>query len=75
MPGACEGVITVTAIDQEDGAVNVTNQPGYFSNYLYQFCTPVAGANCPPEPTPNKANLTVAAPGARGAVLGAVVCV
>jgi hypothetical protein len=60
MPAACSGVVAVTAIDQQDGSINNTqNAAERFTNFLNLDTSP--GASNPP--TPFKANMTVAAPG------------
>lgn len=62
MPAACSGVVAVTAIDQQDGSINNTqNAAERFTNFLNLDTSP--GASNPP--TPFKANMTVAAPGER----------
>lgn len=60
MPAACSGVIAVTAIDQQDGAIdNTQNAADRFTNFLNLDTS--AGTSNPP--TSFKANTTVAAPG------------
>jgi hypothetical protein len=66
MPAACSGVIAVTAIDQQEGSINNSQDAAVrFTNYL-NLDTRADTAN---HPTPFQANMTVAAPGG-GMVMG-----
>lgn len=56
LPAACPGILSVTALNQSDGAIDATQQPPYWSNYLL-----LQGASTPPAE--NKANFTICAPG------------
>lgn len=58
LPAACAGVVAVTAMQQGNGTIdNTQNAAEWFSNFLN------LDPNSPSPPTPNKANLTVSAPG------------
>jgi hypothetical protein len=58
-PAACPSAVTVTAIDQQNGAVDANQAPAHFSNYLW--LADVAENAWPV--TSDKINRTVAAPG------------
>ena len=57
MPAACAGVIAVTAIDQDNGTINVNQGTPSWTNWLN------LDPNSPQLPTAFKDKLTVAAPG------------
>ena len=58
VPAGCPSSVAVTAISQDDGAINSKNEAASFSNYLWlQKSGGVA------DWTPDKLNRTIAGPG------------